>query len=127
MKIKIKEVSCKGDEIYVHFDSSYGSSLALWVGEIPASGGVYEVEVEVCDDFVWGEYIFAVAESRAAIGLVGDRFLIVGKIVKLESDGCLAVAVGDSICLLDVEHAPEGVSGFIECRASDVRLYPIRL
>lgn len=54
MKIKIKEVSCEGDEIYVSFESNYGSPLALWIGEIPASGGVYEVEVEVCDDFVGG-------------------------------------------------------------------------
>lgn len=127
MKIKIKQVSFESDEIYVSFESDYGSSLALWMGAIPAFEGVYEVEVEVCDDFVWGKHIYATAESRAAIGLVGDRFVIVGKIVKLEGDGCLAVAVGDSICLLDVEHAPEGASGFIECRASDVRLYPIRL
>ncbi|WP_181919732.1 hypothetical protein [Alkalilimnicola ehrlichii] len=54
MKIKIRKVNKNDDGVQVYFSTSYGSSFAQWVGELPKYGEVYDVELDVDDDLVWG-------------------------------------------------------------------------
>ncbi|MGO1298557.1 MAG: hypothetical protein ACTMIA_14805 [Vibrio sp.] len=126
MKIKIERTSNDGNETLVDFSSDYGSSAALWVGEPPTPGRLYDVELEIDDDLVWGESI-STTRDRVSIALEEGMFVVVGSVTSLEEDGCLSIAVGDSVILLDVENAPEDISGLVECRALDVKLYSTNL
>lgn len=123
MKIKIKNIINNNNYVLVDFSSKYGCSVARWSGEIPRSGGVYDVELEIDDDFVWGVNIFETAKSRILIALEDGKFVIVGSVITLETDGCLSITVGDSVILLDVENAPADISGLVELHALDVTLY----
>ncbi|MCY9877329.1 hypothetical protein OTK59_12255 [Vibrio natriegens] len=127
MKIKVEKTYCDSDAARVEFSSDYGRSAAIWVGEAPVTGCLYDVELDVDDDLVWGESISTTSRSTAAISLEEELFVVVGKVISLEEDGCVSISVGDSVILLDVENAPNGLSGLIECRASDVKLYPTNL
>lgn len=127
MKIKIERTSNDGNETLVDFSSNYGSSSGLWVGEKPTSGGLYDVELDIDDDLVWGEGISTTTKDKASIALEEGMFVVVGSVISLEEDGCLSIAVGDSVILLDVENAPEDISGLVECRALNVKVYSTNL
>lgn len=127
MKIKVEKMYSDGDAVRVEFSSDYGRSAAIWVGEPPITGSFYDVELDVDDDLIWGESISTTSRNTATISLEEELFVVVGTVISLEEDGCLSISVGDSVILLDVENAPTGLSGLIECRASDVKLYPTNL
>jgi len=127
MKIKVEKVSLDDNVIRVDFSSDYGRSSALWVGEMPTLGTFYDVEFDIDDDLVWGESIFTTKRDRTMIALEKGAFVVVGKVIRFEEDGCLSIVVGESVVLLDVADAPENISGLIECHASDVKVYSTNL
>ncbi|WP_250658638.1 hypothetical protein [Alkalimarinus coralli] len=127
MKIKIEKTNNQGDEIHIDFLSDYGRGSAIWAGEIPTPGAMYDVEIEIDDDLLWGENISTTTKNKPTIAIEKDMLVVAGKVIKLEKNGCLSIAVGDSIILLDVESPPEEIVGLIEFRASDVKVYSTNL
>ena len=127
MKIKIEKTSNDGHETQVDFLSDYGKSAALWIGTPPTLGELYDVELKIDDDLVWGEGISKTTKGRASITLEEGMFVVVGSVISLEEDCCLSIAVGDSLILLNVKNAPEDIPGLVECRALVVKLYSTNL
>lgn len=127
MKVKIEKVISQGDETRVKFSSDYGCSLAIWASDEPTCGAFYDIEFEVDDDLVWGESISTTTRDGDTIAFEEGMFVIVGTILKVEEDSCLSISLGGSVILLDVENMPENVSGLVECRAAEVKLYSTNL
>ena len=127
MKIKVEKTYSNDCEVRVDFSSDFGRSAAIWEGEAPAAGVFYDVELDVDNALVWGESVSTTSSNKAMIALEEELFVVIGKVISLEEDGCVSISVGDSVILLDVENAPKELTGHIECRASDVKLYPTNL
>ncbi len=127
MKIKVEKTYSHDDAVRVEFSSDLGRSAAIWVGEAPVTGAHYDVELDVDDDLVWGESVSTTSRNKPTIALEEELFVVVGTVISFEEDGCVSISLGDSVILLDVENVPKELSGQIECRASDVKLYPINL
>ena len=127
MKIKVEKTYSNDCEVRVDFSSDFGRSAAIWEGEAPAAGVYYDVELDVDNTLVWGESVSTTSSNKSTIALEEELFVVIGKVISLEEDGCVSISVGDSVILLDVENAPKELTGHIECRASDVKLYPTNL
>jgi len=127
MNITIENITKNEESIFVEFVSDLGSSIAVWVGEEPVQGGSYDVEIDIDDDLVWGEDIVTTSKSTCTISSSGNEFCLVAKVISYEDDGCLSVSLGSSVLLLDVEGAPENISGLVECKASEVKLFSTNL
>ena len=127
MKIKIEKTYSEFGKVRVEFSSDYGISAAMWVGEVPVIGSFYDVELDVDDDLVWGENISMTSTNATMISLEEEFFVVVGAVISLEEDGCVSISIGDSVILLEVKNAPKGLSGLVEFRVSDVKLYPTNL
>lgn len=127
MKIKVEKTYSHDDVVRVNFLSDFGRSAAIWEGEAPVTGAFYDVELDVDDDLVWGESVFMTSRNKDSIAFEEKLFVVVGTVISLEEGGCVSMSVGDSVILLDVENAPKDLTGQIECRASDVKLYPTNL
>lgn len=127
MKIKIENIVDEGDEIWIIFSSEYGSLSAFWEGDKPATNETYNVELEVDSDFVWEENIYKAMGNETRIEFKGGVYTIYGKAINLEEDGCLSVSLGDGVILLDTENVPKDISGLIECKAFNLKLYPTGL
>ncbi|WP_157659234.1 hypothetical protein [Thauera butanivorans] len=123
MRIKVEKIIKSNKNNKIQFSSIYGGSSALWVGKTPVVGEIYDVELEIDDDLVWGVNIYTTTKASSSIALEEGVFVVIGTAIKLEEDGCLSMAVGDSVVLLDVKNAPKHISGPVECRASDVKVY----
>lgn len=127
MEMIVEKIIDEGDEICVFFSSEYGFLSALWEGDKPTTNEIYDVELEVDDDFVWEENIYKAMGNETRIELKGGVYTIYGRVINLEEDGCLSVSLGDSVILLDTENLPKYMSGLIECKAFKVKLYPTGL
>lgn len=127
MNIIIEKITKNEDLIFVDFSSDLGSSRAVWAGEKPVLGSSYDVEIDIDDDLVWGEDIVTASKSTCMVSSSENKFCLVAKVISSESDGCLSVALGNSVLLLDVEGLPGDISGVIECNASEVKLYSTNL
>ncbi len=127
MEMIVEKIIDEGDEICVFFSSEYGFLSALWEGDKPTINEIYDVELEVDDDFVWEENIYKAMGNETRIELKGGVYTIYGRVINLEEDGCLSVSLGDSVILLDTENLPKYISGLIECKAFKVKLYPTGL
>lgn len=123
----MEEIINNSNKINIRFTSEYGSSCACWVGASPIIGEVYDVELEIDDALVWGENLSQAEADKHAIALEEDMFILTGTVISLEEDGCLSIALGESVVLLEVYNAPEYISGLVECRASNVRMYSTNL
>uniref|UniRef100_UPI003340F5E8 hypothetical protein n=1 Tax=Castellaniella defragrans TaxID=75697 RepID=UPI003340F5E8 len=127
MKIKIERITCRLKGCDIQFSSAYGESSAGWVGQAPAIGETHDVELEIADDLVWGMNVHATAQTRASIERREGVFVMVGAVIESGEDGCLALAVGGSVVLLDVKNVPGDIVGSVECRALNVTAYPANM
>lgn len=127
MKILIEKITKNDDLIFVDFSSDIGSSSAVWAGEEPVQSSSYDVEIDIEDDLVWGVNIFTTSKSNCMVSSFDNKFCFVAKVMSYEGDGCLSVSLGNSIFLLEVDGVPADISGAIECKASEVRLFSTNL
>lgn len=127
MKIKIVNLSKTVGTKLVDFETAIGKGTALWVGEEPIIGKFYDVEIDVGDDLIWGINIIMTPEISSMIAVKDNLFYLVAKVISSEEEGCISVKLGDSVVLLEIERAPTGIFGMVECKAKNVRLYPTNL
>lgn len=127
MKIKIKKLVGIGDEIKIEFSSEYGASIAQWIGPPPEISGTYDVEIDIDDDLTWGQNISPTTKNNPTISYVEEKLVLIGLIINSSEDGCIAITLGESIILLDVNNAPRGIEGPVECHATNVKMYPTNL
>ena len=123
--MKIKIISIK--DSLICFRSKSGEGYAKWSGEIPLTGHTYDVEVDIDDEFVWGENIGATDDTSTIEVGNGYNMIAVAEVVSYDEDGCLAVRLDESVIFLEVEGAPINVSGYIKLYAKDLKLFPINL
>jgi hypothetical protein len=127
MRVKIEKVSVDDTRTTVSFSTTLGSAVAEWLGQPPRLHEEYDVELEIPGRLTWGDSIHQVHAGREAIesgmGTVG----LVGRIVSVDEDGCLALQIGDSIVLVDATGVPSDVQGFLQVVIPLLRLHPVEL
>jgi hypothetical protein len=123
MKIKILDIS----DSLVRFRSESGEGYAKWSGEKPLPNHNYDVELDINDEFIWGQNITTI--DATSTSMRGDNYKIsaVAEVISYEEDGCLSVKLNESVILLEVEGAPDNVSGYVKLDAKDVTLFPVNL
>jgi hypothetical protein len=124
--MNIKILSIEGRE-RIMFETPIGIGFGDWEGEMPAQGESTDVEIEIDDDLKWGRDITMTNESVSMIASENNLFRFVAEVLSYENDGCLAVRLGESVVLLDVDDAPSDIKGWIECKAARVKLYPTNM
>ena len=125
--MKINVLNFLEKDSVVEFAAQHGQGVAKWVGDKPIQGQSYDIELDIDDDLVWGETISLVSSDQCSISNVGQSLKLVAKIISCENDGCISVDLGGNVVLLDVEDTPDGVFGFVEFTARDVKLYLVNL
>lgn len=127
MKIQIEKLVGVGNGIEIEYSSDYGASIAQWIGPPPEVSGTYDVEIDIDDDLTWGQNISATDKKNPIIFSAEDKLVLIGLIINSSEDGCIAITLGEIIILLDVNNAPRGIEGPVECHATNVKMYPINL
>ena len=123
MKIEILEIK----NALVSFHSELGEGYAKWRGEKPLLNHTYDVEVDIDDEFIWGQNISKTNNTSSMTWDDTYNIIAVAEVIEYDEDGCLAVKLDESVILLEVEGAPDNVSGYVKFEAKDVTLFPVNL
>lgn len=125
MKIKIEKLAITNSIIFVDFSTKYGVAVAQWIGAQPNLGDQYDVELEVDEKLTWGKNIFPITNVEISMSFESDLFNLVGEVVANEEDGCVVLAMGENVVLLDVENFPRDFLGLIKLQVPLLKIYPV--
>lgn len=127
MQVHITDVNIRGKDVSVSFLSTEGAGNALWYGEYPKVGRIYEVEIEVPGILRWGESIKASEKNTTSISNEGDNIYIVGIVNSIDENGVVVVQIGNEAILVETVNWPTITPHFAQIKVERIKLFDIRL
>jgi hypothetical protein len=125
MKVQILDIYDRGGSSpTVSFSSEIGSAVGSWRGErLPEVSRVYDVEIEIGDNLVWGHNICPVPGGRSEIKLAGDKVIITGLLEALHENGVATMRIADSVVLVDSSGEAPHTPCWVRVEVADLSLY----
>lgn len=128
MRIQIEKISHFGSGLFVDFVSPLGGGTSVaWAGPEPKEKESYEIEMDIDDDFIWGESAWESDEAPHIISLNNNILSISAELLQYDHDGCAAISLDGSIILIDISGVPHPYPRSIKLESAHVKLYPINI
>ena len=127
MKIRVTEVLSIENPLRVGFQTSVGSGTALWIGETPTIGEEQDVEFDLNEIFCWGKNLVPSLRSAPGINVINGVTQITAEIVQNAEEEWIALKLGDSLILIELDEPFTEPCDFVEARTTDVRLFPTNI
>jgi hypothetical protein len=124
MKITIGLVTLVAKEVFVEFSTSVGFAAAIWRAAPPKVGDQYDVELEVEDEFVWGDNASFSLSSAHSIEVVDDVVTMTGALISNDLEGGAVVDVGGSIILIELTGGTVIDSVFVDLKVKSMSIFP---
>jgi len=103
----VTEVSEDSPPIVV-FETPFGSGAGCWAAEPPTSGRSYYVEFQIEDELEWGAQVRPMSGDGVPLSTTGDDVRFRAGCEAVEG-GLVTLSVGDSLVMVEVVDAPEGL------------------
>lgn len=124
MKITIDLVTPVAKKILVGFSTNVGSATAVWRAAPPKVGEQYDVELEVNDEFVWGENACSSLNNAHSIGVMDGVVTMTGTLISNDMAGGAVVDVNGSIILIELIGCAEADSVFVDLKVKNINVFP---
>jgi hypothetical protein len=124
MKITIDLVTLAAKEVLVGFSTSVGFATAVWRAVPPKVGDQYDVELEVDDEFVWGENACSSLKNAHSIEVADGIVTMTGTLMSNDLEGGAVVDVGGSIILIDLIGCTEIDSVLVDLKVKNINVFP---
>ena len=124
MKITIDLVTLVAKEALVGFSTSVGFATAVWRAAPPKVGAQYDVELEVDDEFVWGENAYPSLNNAHSIEVADGIVTMTGKLISNDMEGGAVVDVGGSTILIDLIGCTENDSVLVDLKVKNINIFP---
>lgn len=124
MKITMDLVTLVAKEVLVGFSTNVGSATAVWRAAPPKVGEQYDVELEVDDEFVWGENACFSLNNAHSIGVMDGVVTMTGTLISNDMEGGAVVDVGGSIIFIELIGCAETDSVFVDLKVKNVNVFP---
>lgn len=124
MKITIDLVTLVAKEVLVGFSTSVGSATAVWRAAPPKVSEQYDVELEVDDEFVWGENACSSLNNAHSIGVMDGVVTMTGTLISNDMEGGAVVDVGGSIVFIELIGCAETVPVFVDLKVKNINVFP---
>lgn len=119
MMIHVQEINPAGR---VRFTSALGAAEAAWMGDPPAAGRDYAVELAVGDRLIWGDSIVAIEPAARSIASGDEGPTLVATLESVDEDGAATLRLGPSLVLVETEGEPPPVGAIVRVRLADLVL-----
>jgi len=113
--------------LWVGFNCALGEGRGRWPGPPPVLASVHEVEISLDDVFECGRNLHAASRQQSGLGWSTEGLRVCGQLLGVDEDGAAALAIGQSIVLLEVRGDPGVCPRWVEIDSSDVALHPLML
>jgi hypothetical protein len=117
-------VTLVAKEVLVGFSTSVGFATAVWRAAPPKVGDQYDVELEVNDEFVWGENGCSSLNNSHSIEVADGIVTMTGTLISNDMEGGAAVDVGGSIILIDLIGCTENDSALVNLKVKNINVFP---
>ena len=111
-------------EVFVEFSTSVGSATAVWRAAPPKVGDQNDVELELEDEFVWGDNVYSSLNSVHSIEVADDIVTMRGTLISNDMEGGAVVDVGGAIILIELIGCAEVDSVFVDLKVKNMNVYP---
>ncbi len=112
----------KKDGIAVECRTEFGSWRALWVGEKPVLGNMYDIEIDIPSIFAWGNDIvlceqrtFEMKENEQTVSLIG--------MVDSVEDTLFSLKLGKDSISIEAEGMPFNQGAWVEIIVKYLAVY----
>lgn len=127
MKIVVIDTFSYLNVLHVKFHSSFGDGTALWSDTAPKIGEIIDVEFDFEEAFSWNINVKPTAEKSSKIKMENSLIQITAELVQADEEGYVALKLGDSIILIELDGPIPQKSGFVELSATAIQLYPTHI
>lgn len=123
MRVTIEKILTeKKDGITVECRTEFGSWRALWVGEKPVPGNMYDIEIDIPSILTWGNDI-VLCEQRTFEMKENEKMVcLVGPVDSVE-DKLLSLKLGKDGIFIEAEGIPFNKGAWVEVTAKDLIVY----
>jgi hypothetical protein len=121
MKIQVQDVQTTTPP-RVQFTSELGGGEAAWLGDPPAAGQEYSVELAVGERLVWGEGIAAAEAASHAVTFADDGVELSASLEGIDDDGVATLRLGPSLVLVETEGTPPPVGTPVRVKLGELVL-----
>ncbi|MBV4465078.1 hypothetical protein KVG95_17280 [Pseudomonas sp. SWRI79] len=117
-------VTLVAEEVLVRFSTSVGSATAVWRVAPPKYGEQHDVELEVDDEFVWGENACSSLNNAHSIGVLDGIVTMTGTLISNDMEGDAVVDVGGAIIFIELIGCAEADSVFVDLKVKNINVFP---
>ncbi|WP_440972867.1 hypothetical protein [Pseudomonas koreensis] len=125
MKITISNIiKSTANEILVEYSTPYGKGFSEFIGSPPKENQIYDVEINIDDNFIWGENLTPSKKNTPSISFDICHTYITTELIVIEEDGCGVLKMGESIILISLEQTKQRLPIFVDIIAKKTFLHP---
>lgn len=124
MNVTINKVSLIKNENFVEFSTEFGSAIAAWNAGTPNLGELYDVELEVMEEVIWGVNAHRALKDVYSIEVANGFINLTGRIMSIDKGGVAAVDLDGSVVLLEVVGFTGDIPVFVDLEFKKITLFP---
>lgn len=124
MNVTINKMILIKNENFVEFSTVLGSAIAAWNAGTPKLGELYDVELEVMEEVVWGVNAHRALKDVYSIEVANGFINLTGRIMSIDADGVAAVDLDGSVVLLEVVGFTGDIPVFVDLEFKKITLFP---
>lgn len=126
MKVKIDEVKSFSGHISVAFSTEFGSAIAAWPADFPNVGEEYDVELEIDEEFVWGDNV-AMSGDYYSLSTNERLISLSAYLVSMAEDGVALIDINGTKTMIELAGCLVRPPFFISLSFEKLTLYPTNL
>jgi hypothetical protein len=100
VEVKLKSVIVTNGKIVVSFSTTFGTATATWNAPLPNVGDEYDVELDIDDDFFWGENAYHGCNEDHLLSVENNLSSINGMLISAHIDGFAAIKLAGSVVII---------------------------
>lgn len=101
MKVTVGKVKKHNGVIVVQFSTVIGSAFAIWEGAVPRVGESYDVELEINEQFVWGENA-VISDGPLFLEVRGGSILLRACLMSIDEYGVGMIDIGGTKTMIEL-------------------------
>lgn len=124
MRVKLDSVTVSDEKIIVDFSTTFGAATATWKAPLPIIGEEYDVELDIDDDFVWGENASYECNEHHLLKIEKNWFSISGILISSSIDGTAVINVAGSIVIIFLDGYIGAIPIHVTLKATELSITP---
>ena len=125
MKVKIlRVVESSSHEALVAFSTACGGGLSRFCGFVPEINQSYDVELNLDDDFRWGENLKPSTLRAPMMCMNSGALHITARLVAGEGEGSAVLELDGAVILISLDQVVNGSPFFVDVLVHQSTLYP---